>query len=257
MRRRWTELSIDSMGPFCSHSIMTKAARSSSPLALSVATVTEPGNVRLTADRMLEFDDAKIGFTHAHTWAAMPAARRGVIESASSHIVYPGTHPRVEACIRALCELGERDPVETKRFADFPQSGLTTTRQIEWGPGVTIFVKGVCWYVKDGTPIIPLLQPRKLALLEEKLCLYSTLGRQAFCKGDWVIAETEIVDLSGDDEVYASVISQSELKPLAESRVEEYVQTYLEAKKIADKVRSDRPKPKPKPRRDDLFDRSI
>ncbi|NNM78354.1 hypothetical protein HJG53_15795 [Sphingomonas sp. ID1715] len=224
-------------------------------MALSVASVTEAGNVRLTVDRMLEFDEAKIGFTHAHTWAAMPAARRGVIKSTSAHIVFPGTHPRVEACIRALCELGERDPVETKRFADFPQSGLTTSRQIEWGPEVVINVKAVCWYVKDGVPIIPLLQPRKVALLEEKLSLYATLGLQAYCKGDWATGSVEIVDLSGEDEVFATLIPQSDLKPLSETRVDQYVQTYLEAKQIADRVRAERPKQQPKPRGDDLFNR--
>lgn len=233
---------------------MTKTARSNSPLALSVATVTEPGNVRLTADRMLAFDDAKIGFTHAHTWAAMPAARRGVIKSSVSHIAYPGTHPRVEACIRALCELGERAPVETKRFEDFPHSGLTINRQIEWAPNVVLSVKGVCWYVIGTTPIIPLLQPRKLALTDEKVCLYATLGRKAYCKGDWSYAQPEVVDLSGDEGVYATVISHADLPALSESRVEEYVDTYLQAKKIVDGVRAARPKPAPKPKGDDLFD---
>ena len=180
---------------------MFKTARSSSPQALSVATVTEPGNVKLTVDRMLEFDDAKIGFTHAKTWGALPVARRGVLKSASAHLVYPGTHPRVEACIRALCELGERSPVETRRFADFPQSGLTTSRRIQWGPGVTINVKGVCWHVVEQIPVIPLLQPRKLSLPEEKLSLYARLGQMAYCNGDWAHARTEIVDLSGEDEV--------------------------------------------------------
>ncbi len=233
---------------------MAKFPRSSSPQALSVASVTEPGNVKLTVERMLEFDDAKIGFTHAKTWAAMPAARRGVIKSSSSQLVYPGTHPRVESCIRALCELGERSPVETKRFADFPQSGLTINRQLEWGPGVTINVKGVCWYVDGQNPIIPLLQPRKLGLADEKLCLYAELGQNAYCNGDWANGRVEIVDVSGEDDVWAEVIEHKDIGQLSENRVREFVDTYLEAKQVADKIRSARPKPATKPRGDDLFD---
>lgn len=202
---------------------------------------------------MLEFDDAKIGFTHSHTWAAMPAARRGIIKASSSSLTYPGTHPRVEACIRALCELGERDPAETRRFADFPQSGLTTSRLIEWGPGVSLNVKAVCWFVKRDKPIIPLLQPRRLALSEEALCFYATLGKQAYGTGDWAHAETEIVDLSGNDEVYANVIEFHELKRLSDLRLNQYVDTYLQAKRAADEIRSARPKPAPKSKGEDLF----
>lgn len=233
---------------------MVKAARSNAPLALSVANVTAPGNVKLTADRMLEFDEARIGFTHASTWRAMPAARRGVISPSSVDVVYPGTHPRVEKCIRALCELGKRDPVDTKRFEDFPQAGLTTNRTIEWAPGINISVKGVCWFLKEGVPVIPLLQPRKLALPEEALAFYAALGRQAYCKGDWVGAQIEIVDLSGDGEVYATVIPHRDIRPISDEAVRRYVETYLEAKKIVDLVRAERPKPRPKPRGDDLFD---
>ena len=235
---------------------MKKTARSNSPLALSVATITEPGNVRLTVDRMLEFDDAKIGFTHAKTWGAMPAARRGVIKSDSAHLVYPGTHPRVAACIKALCELGERAPVETRRFVDFPQSGLTIARKIEWGPEVTITVRGVCWFIQSDIPVIPLLQPRKASLPDEKLCLYATLGRQAFCNGDWSHGNVELVDLSGEDGVYASVIARSDLVEISESRIRDFVQTYREAKSIADDVRAARPKPMLKPKGDDLFDQA-
>lgn len=208
--------------------------------------------MNLTVDRLLEFDDAKFGFTHARTWGAMPVARRGVIRSTSSSLVYPGTHPRVEACIKALCELGERALVETKRFEDFPSAGLTTNRVLEWGPGVSITVKAVCWYIKDGVPIIPLLQPRKAGIKEEALSLYASLGSQAYAKGDWVRAKAEVVDLAGEDEVFASVIETADLKVLSDSRIRQYVDTYMQAKKIVDEVRSKRPKPE-KPKGDDLF----
>lgn len=235
---------------------MESKTRSSKPLALSVASITEPGNVSLTVDRMLEFDEAKIGFTHAKTWGAMPEARRGIFKSTSAGIIHAGTHPRVEACIRALCELGERAPVETRRFTDFPQSGLTTTKAIEWGPGVTINVRGVCWHIVDSKPIIPLLQPRKAPLPDEKLALYATLGRQAFCTGDWSHGDVELVDISGDDEVYANVVPSYDLGSISDRRIREFVQTYLEAKSIADGIRSSRPKSKEKPKGDDLFDRA-
>jgi len=233
---------------------MNKPSRSNTPLALSVANVTAPGDVRLTTERMLEFDNARIGFTHAYTWGAMPVARRGVFKPDCSHLVYPNTHSRVEACIRALFELGQREPVDTKRFTDFPQSGLTTNRKIEWAPGIEINVKANCWFVKNGLPIIPLLQPRKSALPEESLAFYATLGRQAFCNGDWVGARIEIVDISGADGVYASVIGHSDLIALPDSRVSQFVSTYLEAKKIVDKVRSERPRKPQKAPEPDLYD---
>jgi hypothetical protein len=236
---------------------MSKKARSNSPQALSVASITEPGNVALTVDRMLEFDDARIGFTHAHTWSAMPVALRGVIEPSSSSLVYPGTHPRVEACIRALCELGKRGPVDAKRFEDYPRSGLTTNRVIEWGPGISISVKAVCWYIRNNVPIIPLLQPRKIPLGEGALSFYATLGAQAYANGDWVKAQVGLVDLSGDDEVYANMIPATELHRLSDPQVAQYVKTYLEAKVRADEIRASRPKPAPKPKGDDLFDTLI
>lgn len=234
---------------------MTKIARSSSPLALSVATMTVPGDVRATIDRIMEFDDAKIGFTHAPTWEAMPVARRGVIKSSSAHLVYPGTHPRVEKCIRALCELGEAAPIEARRFADYPDSGLRPINDIEWAPNVTIKVKGVCWYIRDGVPIIPLLQPRKAGLSEQEMSLYVYLGRQAFCKDDWYKGKIELVDLAGGDElVTATPILDHELPTLSASHVTCCVNTYVEAKAAVDAVRAARPKKPSKPRGRDLFD---
>lgn len=234
---------------------MTKITRSNAPLALSVAAVTEPGNVRATIERIMEFDDAKIGFSHAPTWAAMPEARRGVIKSSSEHIVFGGTHPRVESCIRALCALGEQAPVETRRFADYPDAGLRAINDIEWGPNVIIKVKGVCWYVQNGVPIVPLLQPRKSVLAEERTALYVYLGRQAFCKGDWFRAETEVVDLSGEDKlVSASIIQERDLAALSDSRVKSFVSTFVEAKAAVDVIRAARPKKPSKPKGDDLFD---
>lgn len=234
---------------------MVKAARSNTPLALSVASMTSPGDVRATVDRIMEFDDAKIGFTHAPTWAAMPAAMRGVIKSTSKHLVFAGTHPRVENCIRALCFLGEKNPVETKRFADFPESGLRPVTDIEWGPAVTIKVKGVCWYVRDGTPIIPLLQPRKSGLSDEALALYAALGKQAFCRDDWYNGQIELVDLAGDDDVVtAQVIAESELPALSAAQVALAVATFVEAKAAVDLIRASKPKKPPKPKSPGLFD---
>jgi hypothetical protein len=234
---------------------MPKIARSNSPLALSVAAMTVPGNVPATVDRILEFDDAKIGFTHATTWAALPAARRGVVKSSSVGLVYPGTHPRVEACIRALCELGERAPVETRRFADYPESGLRPINDIEWAPNVILKVKGVCWYVRDGVPIIPLLQPRKAGLEEHALSLYASLGHQAFCHDDWYNGIVELVDLSGEGPaVNATVIAAHELPSLSPAHIAQAVNTFVEAKVIVDGIRAARPKKPPKSHGPDLFD---
>lgn len=234
---------------------MIKPTRSNAPQALSVAAVTSPGDVRATVDAIMEFDDAKIGFTHGPTWAALASSRRGVIKSGSSHLVFPGTHPRVESCIRALCELGERAPQETRRFSDHPDSGLKAMNNIEWAPNVVVKVKGACWYVKDGTPYIPLLQPRKTALAEERLSLYCTLGRRAFCKGDWYNGQIELIDLSGQERaVTASLIYEIDLPTLSDARINQFVGTYLEAKAQVDVIRAARPKKPPKPKSPDLFD---
>jgi hypothetical protein len=233
---------------------MAKSTRSSSPLALSVAAVTTPGDVPRTIDRIMEFDDARIGFTHSDTWAAMPVARRGVVKSESAHVVYPGTHPRVEACIRALCVLGEKEPVETRRFADYPESGLRPVNDIEWAPNVIVKVKGVCWFVRDGVPFIPLLQPRKAGLPEEGMALYVSLGRQAFCRDDWYNGRIELVDLSGEGAVEARVISDHELPVLSSAQVANFVNTFVEAKAAVDVIRAAKPKKPPKPKGPDLFD---
>jgi hypothetical protein len=217
--------------------------------------MTEPGDVKATVERILEFDEAKIGFTHAPTWGAMPAARRGIFKAGSEAIVPHGAHPRVEKCIRALCELGERFPVETRAFSAYPESGLRSINDIEWGPGVTIRVKGVCWYVKDGVPIIPLLQPRKMALTENRLSLYCALGRQAFCGGDWHLAKIELVDLSSTgSDVTADLIYEDQLPKLSDAQVARYVSTYVEAKIAVDAIRASRPKKAPKSKDKDLFD---
>ena len=233
---------------------MAKQIRSNSPLALSVASMTSPGNVQATVDRILEFDDARIGFTHDKTWNSLPVARRGVIKS-DSDVVAPGTHPRVESCVRALCALGERDPVETRRFADYPASGLRPLNDIDWGPNVTLKVKGVCWFVRDGQATIPLLQPRKAPLSEGGLGLYGALARQAFCNGDWRRAAIELIDLSGEDEdVFAQVFYDKDIPRLSEEQIAQYVLTFVEAKLQVDVIRASRPKKPPKPKGPDLFD---
>lgn len=234
---------------------MIKPSRSNAPLALSVVSVTTPGNVRATIDAIMEFDEVTITFTHARTWAALPVALRGVISSTSSTLAFPGTHPRVENCIRALCVLGESKPAETHRFSDHPDSGLKSTSVIDWSPTVKVKVKGVCWYIRNGVPMIPLLQPRKTALSDERLSCYITLGRQAFCQGDWYNAQTEVIDLSGDEKVVtATVISEKDLPALSDQQIERFMTTYLDAKAQVDTIRASRPKKPPKPSGPDLFD---
>lgn len=90
--------------------------KSSKPLALSVATITEPGNVELTVQRIMEFDGRPFGFNHDRTWAAMPWALRGVFDPRSVEASLHDVHPRVKACIVALCKFGRSSPLETKAF---------------------------------------------------------------------------------------------------------------------------------------------
>lgn len=233
---------------------MPKQTRSNAPLALSVASMTSPGDVKATVDRIMEFDGAKISFTHDKTWQALPVARRGVIAPTSS-VVAIGTHPRIEACIRALCVLGQGDPVETRRFAEFPESGLRPINYIEWGPGVTLKVKGVCWYVKDGRAYIPILQPRKAPLSESAMALYIALARQAFCNGDWRRAAIELIDLSGEEGIVAAqALYETDVLQLTEAQIAQYVSTYIEAKAQVDIIRASRPKKSPKSKTMDLFD---
>jgi hypothetical protein len=145
--------------------------------------------------------------------------------------------------------------VEARRFSDFPEARLKPINDIEWGPGVTIKVRGVCWFVRDDRAVIPLLQPRKKGLSEGGLALYSALGRQAHCKGDWREALIDLIDLSGDDEeVVAQPIYDSDLPKLNERMIAQYITTYVAAKERADVLRAAKPKRPPKPKDRGLFD---
>ena len=221
-------------------------SRSNAPLALSVVTLTEPGDVEATLRNITAFDDRDFGFNHNQTWAALPKALRGVFDPAAVAVSFQKAPLRVQRCIVALCELGVLDPRDTKSFSDFPEAGLRTVHSIDWDPEVRVRVKASCWYVRGGCPIIPVIQPRKLALDPERLAVYLRLVRQAYCQGDWVDAMEELIDLSGDgDSVTAAVVPSDSLPRVSDATIVRYVQTFVRAKKLADKVRSEREKAAP------------
>lgn len=217
--------------------------RSSAPLALSVVTLTVPGDVQETLSRITAFDDRDFGFNHNQTWAAMPAALRGTLDPAGVEKSFSRTPIRVQRCIVALCHLGKAEPRDTKKFADYPDAGVKTVEWIDWDPEVRVRVKATCWYVAGSRVVIPVLQPRKAALDPERLAVYVRLVRQAYCQGDWIDALVELLDLSGDgDEVSAHPIDIASLPHVSDSRIAQYVQTFVEAKKRADAKRALREK---------------
>lgn len=217
--------------------------RSNNPLALSVVTLTEPGDIQTTFERITAFDDREFGFNHNQTWSAMAAALRGVLKPDSVASSYASAPTRVRNCIKALCELGQAQPLETRRFVDFPDAGLKAVEMIEWDPEVAVRVKATCWYVADGKAHIPLLQPRKAQLDEERLAIYVELGRQAYCQGDWFSAVADLVDLSGDGPVVeARFVDISGLPAVAPRRIREFIETFIQAKKLADISRAKKPK---------------
>lgn len=216
--------------------------RSSSPLALSVVTLTEPGDVQSTFERITAFDDRDFGFNHNQTWSALPKALRGVLEPSSVAASFRKAPPRVQRCIVALCALGKKSPLETHSFADFPAAGLRSVQSITWDPEVVVRVKGSCWFVQNEQARIPLLQPRKDSLSPFRLALYLKLAQQAFCKDDWANAIIDLIDLSGDGEVVARFIDHSTLPSVSDRELRDFVQTYVEAKRLADVVRAKRTK---------------
>ncbi len=220
-------------------------SRSNAPLALSVVTLTNPGDVETTLSNITAFDDRDFGFNHNQTWAAMPKALRGVLRPESVAGSFTKAPVRVQRCIVALCELGVREPRLTRSFADHPDAGLKTVESIDWDPEVQVKVKASCWYNLGTTPIIPVLQPRKRLLEEERLAVYVRLVRQAYCQGDWVDAAVELIDLSGDDDVVtARSLDVRALPSVSDALIARYVQTFVEAKKLADKQRAAREKKK-------------
>lgn len=222
-------------------------SRSNAPLALSVVSLTEPGDVDRTLFNITQFDDRDFGFNHDQTWAAMPFALRGILDPDGVEQSFVKAPVRIQRCITALCRLGRKNPLETKRFVDFPEAGLRTVSPIDWDPDVSVRVKACCWYVRNGRTVVPGLQPRKSPLSEEQLSVYVRLMRQAHCQGDWVDAITQIIDLAGDDEqVVARIIEESEIPPATDGLLARYVKTFVDAKRLADEARAKRPKKKKK-----------
>jgi len=238
--------------------LRTGPARSNSPQALSVVTVTHEGNVPLTVQEIMKFDGKIIGFSHARTWAAMPASLRGVLDPEAVLIQLKACHPRVARSIAALCDLGVRRPVTTHNLRDHPDAGLREVEDIRIGPAVKVLAKATCWYVDAGQAVIPILQPRMSRLPIEKLGIYVSLARKAFCRGDWARARLEIIDLSGElgADVVARVIPEGDLPSIEDGRLQEFLQTYVQAQAIVAKLRAERAGEQPEPRKppaDDLF----
>ena len=219
--------------------------KSNSPLALSVVSITEPDDVQATYSRMREFDERKFGFNHSNTLKALGYGLRGVLDPEAVAKSYNKEHPRVLACIQALFALGKSNPIETKLFSQYPSSGLRSVERIDWGPDVTVRLKAVCWYVENDRPVIPLLQPRKDPLSNERLAVLLSLGRQAFCKGDWTSAIVNAVDLSGDGSLTdARIIDPTHVPAVSDEVVQSYVETYVAAKRMLDESKTKFAKPK-------------
>jgi hypothetical protein len=220
-------------------------SRSNAPLALSVVALTEPGDVERTLFNITQFDNRPFGFNHERTWSVLPIALRGIFEPYAVGASMPNVPPRVQRCIVALCTLGKQLKLNTHAFRDYPDAGLRTATPIQWDPEITVRVKGSCWFVEGGRPWIPLLQPRKANLSNERLSVYLRLGRQAFCQGDWIDAGLKLVNLAGDEDVVkATMFDEHEIGTASDGLMAEYVKTYVEAKRTADSQRAERPKDK-------------
>lgn len=218
-------------------------SRSNAPQALSVVSLTVPGDIEATANNIMYFDDRQFGFNHSQTWAGFPAALQGVFEAEQVIGSFSKTPKRVQDCLVALCRLGKKFPRNTMKFADYPSAGLSEAQWIDWDPEIRVKVKASCWYVTEGRVIIPLLQPRKAFLSTERLAVYVGLARQAYCKDEWIDAEVEIVDLSGDSEtVEATIVQTADLPEVNSQLINSYVHTFIQAKKQADLVKKEKPK---------------
>ncbi len=214
-------------------------SKSHSPLALSVVAVTQPGDAASTAAEILTFDDRKFGFSHEKTWAAMPAALRGVLDPDRVMESLGAMPARVASAIASLCRIGIERPVTTHRLRDHPGAGLKEVEGLRVGPAVTIRAKATCWYVRAETPVLPILQPRKAHLGEFKLGMYAGMVRRAYCKGPWRRAITEVIDLSGDDGS-RRVLTEEDLSLPTDDELNEFIGTYVEAQAIAAAVRAKR-----------------
>jgi hypothetical protein len=229
-------------------------ARSHAPLALSVVSVTQPGDAAATAAEILMFDDRKFGFSHEKTWAAMPAALRGVLKADRVKEQLGNLPSRVAAAITALCELGEMRPVMTHSFRAHPGAGLKEIQGLRVGPDVMIRAKASCWYVRSDVPLIPILQPRKADLGEAKLGVYAALARRAFCKGDWSHAKVEVVDLSGENGDHR-VLDEEMLHIPSEDELNDFLATYVAAQAMAAATRASREAPEKAPTSLPLYDK--
>jgi hypothetical protein len=221
-------------------------AKSHSPLALSVVSVTRPGDVVSTASEILQFDDRKFGFSHDPTWAAMPVALRGILKPERVRIQLGNLPTRVASAISTLCQIGKERPVITYDLRDHPNAGLKEVQGLRVGPEVIIRAKATCWYVESGIPVIPILQPRKADLGDFKLGVYAALARRAFCRGDWANAKLEIVDLSGDDGDWRTLAESTLMLP-SENELNEFIATYVQAQAMAALARAARGAPDKKP----------
>lgn len=225
-------------------------ARSNAPQALSVVAVTHEADPELTAAEIMAFDNRAFAFSHDRTWAALPMALTGTFDGATVLSQFKNVHPRVARSISALCDLGRRIPRDTRKFRDYPSAGLKEVEPLKYGPNVTIMARASCWYVDDGKPVIPLLQPRSDPLSRRKLAIYTALGRRAYCRGPWAGARIEIVDLSQpgrDGSVVAQVIEEKHLELCSEEDLNSFLKCYVEAQEIAAKRRSEKPAKVPSP----------
>lgn len=216
--------------------------RSNAPLALSVVTLTVPGDIDATFKNITAFDDQDFGFNHNQTWAALPKALTGRFAPDAVARSFKKAPPRVQRCIVALCKLGQSVKRNVKSFADYPDAGLKTIESIDWDPEIRVRVKASCWYVVGDVVVIPVIQPRKAALDRERLAVYISLVKQAYCQGDWIKARIELIDLSGDGDPVAHSIDLSTLPIVSEKTISEYVSTFVEAKRLADRSRATKPK---------------
>lgn len=219
-------------------------SRSNAPLALSVVNLTVVGDVGATVENLTRFDDAEFGFNHDQTWNAMPSALRGLLKPEAVAASFTKAPIRVQRCITALCTEGVSDPRQTLSFKDFPEARIRTVQSIDWDPTVRVRVKATCWYTTGGQVVIPVLQPRKDAVTGEQLSVYIRLVRQAYCRDEWVDARTEVYDLSGDEHTpRVRVIAEDQISPISDSELARWINTYVEAKRIADERRAQKEKP--------------
>ena len=214
-------------------------AKSNSPQALTVVSLTTPDDVSATFEAITQFDDRTFGFNHHKTWEAMPVALRGELDPERVASSYAGAHPRVLSCIQGLFTLGRAVRLPTRKFSAYRDSGLRNVETIDWSPEVGVRVRGECWYVVDDIPHIPLLQPRKEALNPERLAVFAEISRHAYCKDVWSDAQINIVDLSGDDPTEcARFVDMDELPAVSDDLIRSYIETYVAAKKQADAHRA-------------------